>query len=311
VLAVWLLFPGLAMVAGVILRFLVNGQTAAIYTGLGLTIGGIMILAGILAYMKRYFLAIIYLGIDLAANGLSASGFDVGAGGSTDLTALLAGSVFAAMGILWVLIARRSGKDAGRALRVVSVLLILCFFLNLPIVASRMGEAIGVALTPPPMEWESEPGQRIPDMHFVDGDGSEVPLNEPGTVYVVNFWATWCGPCLMELPGLLELMSRLHDEPSLRFLAVNTEGFSRDDLEDFLDQHELTGLPVHTDPESFGELFGSSSIPLTVVVKDRVLLARHVGYSSQLVRDLEDEIRMASASDADQDAGLSSERPLP
>src|SRR5436305_4114419 len=41
--------------------------------------------------------------------------------------------------------------------------------------------------------------------------GREVPKFEPGGVYVVEFWATWCGPCIAFMPHLAELQARYRD----------------------------------------------------------------------------------------------------
>ncbi|WDQ19318.1 TlpA disulfide reductase family protein [Rhodopirellula sp. P2] len=58
--------------------------------------------------------------------------------------------------------------------------------------------------------------------HWVGESPSPVSEFEPGKVYVVEFWATWCGPCLYSMPHLAELQSKYADD-GLRVVSVSTE----------------------------------------------------------------------------------------
>lgn len=54
------------------------------------------------------------------------------------------------------------------------------------------------------------PGETAPDVVGVDLNGAQVSLHQvPGRVLLVNFWATWCGPCMEELPALQALHEKL------------------------------------------------------------------------------------------------------
>lgn len=62
--------------------------------------------------------------------------------------------------------------------------------------------------------------QSIPEYDF---GGVEVWLNKNNdTTYVVNFWATWCKPCVEEIPGFLEVASELEDE-AVKFVFVSLD----------------------------------------------------------------------------------------
>ncbi|MBV8633912.1 MAG: TlpA family protein disulfide reductase [Burkholderiaceae bacterium] len=66
-------------------------------------------------------------------------------------------------------------------------------------------------------------GEAAPDFQATTFDGKEVTLGDfKGQVLVVNFWATWCGPCKKELP-LLDAYFRAQQEHGLRIIAITTE----------------------------------------------------------------------------------------
>ncbi len=82
-------------------------------------------------------------------------------------------------------------------------------------VASRAAPAMA---TPPRV------GTAAPDFELTLIDNSKVRLSEMrGMVVLLNFWATWCGPCRVELP-LLDRYYRLRRDNGLRVFAVTTEG---------------------------------------------------------------------------------------
>jgi thiol-disulfide isomerase/thioredoxin len=66
-------------------------------------------------------------------------------------------------------------------------------------------------------------GEKAPDFKATTFDGKEVTLDDfKGQVLIVNFWATWCGPCKKELP-LLDAYYRLQQARGLRVIAITTE----------------------------------------------------------------------------------------
>lgn len=82
-----------------------------------------------------------------------------------------------------------------------------------------------------------------PTTKLITLDGKDVDLNSlKGEVVLVNFWATWCGPCVEEIPSLNRLVTRLKDKP-FRVVAVNI-GETPDAINDFLQKLGDTGIKL-------------------------------------------------------------------
>jgi thiol-disulfide isomerase/thioredoxin len=120
---------------------------------------------------------------------------------------------------------------------------------------------------------------RTPDFAFTALDGTEVRSDAlHGQVVVLNFWATWCGPCKLEMPAL----QSLHEdrvEAGVVVLGLATDVGSGDPIRDFLTEREITypvGRATNEHRRAFGGIRG---IPTTFII-DREGVVRHrvVGY---------------------------------
>jgi thiol-disulfide isomerase/thioredoxin len=84
-----------------------------------------------------------------------------------------------------------------------------------------------------------------------------------GNVVFLNFWATWCGPCRIEMPSMEALYQRFKDRP-FAMLAVDLQE-DREDVSSFIRQMGLT-FPVGIDDGSIGRMYGISAIPTTFII---------------------------------------------
>ncbi|MGH9755345.1 MAG: redoxin family protein [Blastocatellia bacterium] len=95
-------------------------------------------------------------------------------------------------------------------------------------------------------------------------DGSPLKLDEQrGKVIVMNFWATWCGPCVTEMPLFEKTIAKYKDDKDVFFLAITTDE-DRELVAPFLKQYKFN-LPVAY-AEYLDGHFAISSIPTTIIL---------------------------------------------
>ena len=86
-----------------------------------------------------------------------------------------------------------------------------------------------------------------------------------GQVVVLNFWATWCVPCRVEMPSFEKLYRRYRSE-GVAVLAVTLDKNSKQKVESFVDEHRIS-FPILLDEEGEVErLYPSMTIPFTYVI---------------------------------------------
>jgi thiol-disulfide isomerase/thioredoxin len=88
-----------------------------------------------------------------------------------------------------------------------------------------------------------------PALTFRDPAGGAYDLGKfSGRIVLINFWATWCGPCIREMPSLVRLQQRLGGKDfTILALSQDIKGF--DVITPFVAKHKLGDLPVFHDPK--------------------------------------------------------------
>jgi peroxiredoxin len=112
------------------------------------------------------------------------------------------------------------------------------------------------------------PGKETPPLSRPDLTGKVVDLKElRGKVVVVNFWATWCEPCMAEMPSLERLRARFEGR-ALEVLTVNY-GESTPRIRDFLQKQNIS-LPVLLDPDKeAAAAWRAGGLPITFLIDTR------------------------------------------
>jgi thiol-disulfide isomerase/thioredoxin len=125
-------------------------------------------------------------------------------------------------------------------------------------------------------------------------DGSSLKLDDyRGKIIVMNFWATWCGPCLTEMPLFEKAVSKYKADKDVVFLAITTDD-DREMVAPFLKQYKFN-LPVAY-AEYINEHFAISSIPTTIILDRKGEISfRQTGFNSHedFVEVLSDKIENA------------------
>ena len=108
-------------------------------------------------------------------------------------------------------------------------------------------------------------GDTIPAFSVKTVDGETVTLPSPGKVVLINFFATWCGPCQLELPHIEQIWLNLKHDDHFRLVVVGREE-TPETVRNYCQQHRFS-FPVGADPErEIYSLFAKESIPRTIVV---------------------------------------------
>ncbi len=144
------------------------------------------------------------------------------------------------------------------------------------------------ANAPHPLTNQPTPQLNLPD---IDGNDHDIATDDADAqVIVLDFWATWCGPCVAALPELQEVYDWAKDNGKpVAFYAVN-QGETVDEVKQFWQEQNLT-IPVLMD-ENFAaaQAYQVNGIPQTVIIAGGKVQQVHVGYRPGIGKQLQAEI---------------------
>lgn len=132
------------------------------------------------------------------------------------------------------------------SLRIVAVLLAIC-----PYLASQTAPHVG---------------QRAPDFTLIDSTGSPIKLSElKGKVVLLDFWATWCGGCKVEIPWYMEFETK-YAKKGLATIGVSMDDDGWKSVKPFLQQHKINYPIVIGTQDIANEYGGLPSLPMTLLI---------------------------------------------
>jgi thiol-disulfide isomerase/thioredoxin len=144
---------------------------------------------------------------------------------------------------------------------------------------------------------ENEAGL-APDFTLKTLDGKEITLSQlKGKVVLLDFWATWCGPCKESIPHLIQLYKD-YRESGFELVGMNVDNGDGEVVRRFITSMDIP-YPVVTAPEDVLRSYRVTGIPATFLIdKEGKIRERMAGFNSTMARQL-----------ATQVANLTSEKP--
>lgn len=138
---------------------------------------------------------------------------------------------------------------------------------------------------------ESVASRPARSVFFKDGEGNRIDAaNLDGKVVFINFWATWCPPCIAEMPSIDKLYDRYRDNENIVFIMADVDSQYEQSVQ-FMENKNLS-LPVHMPAgEIPGDWLGGA-IPTTVILdKKGAIAARHEGMADYSRKEIVDFIQ--------------------
>ena len=138
-------------------------------------------------------------------------------------------------------------------------------------------------------------GKSAPDFVLKASSGENLRLSEyRGDVVMINFWATWCGPCRQEMPLLDDLYGR-YERVGFSLLGVNIDDDSRRAMQ-MIDELGVKFPVLFDETKEVSKLYDVQAMPVTVLV-DREGTVRHVhhgykpGYEEKYLTEIRSLLR--------------------
>ena len=128
-----------------------------------------------------------------------------------------------------------------------------------------------------------------PDFTLKDADGRAVHLADyRGKVVLLDFWATWCGPCKIEIPWFMD-MQRKNKDKGFEVLGVAMDDDGWESVKPFLSEFGVNYRVMIGNDATAQEYGGVDALPTTFLIdRDGKIAAIHVGLSSR--KDIEDGV---------------------
>jgi thiol-disulfide isomerase/thioredoxin len=134
-------------------------------------------------------------------------------------------------------------------------------------------------------DWGDAPDFTLKDL----AGGTFILSSFKGKVIIVDFWATWCPPCRMEIPNFVELYSQYKDK-GLEIVGVTLDEGGENVVSEFRDKNKINYTLVLGNEKVTQDYGGIRGIPTTFIIdKKGNIVNKHIGYTDKQV--FEEEIK--------------------
>jgi peroxiredoxin len=121
-----------------------------------------------------------------------------------------------------------------------------------------------------------KPGDEAPNFQLRDMKGRMVALSDlRGKVVLLNFWATWCGPCRIEMPAM-EQLYRAYPRKDFEILAISTDAQGMAVTRPFQQENQLTFPILHDADFRIGLAYGARTLPMTFMVDRQGIVRQQI-----------------------------------
>lgn len=165
------------------------------------------------------------------------------------------------------------------------VMLVAAIALAAPASSMQSNQTEGTAAGSP-----ASASKALPPINLQDFDGKAVPADQfKGNIIVLDFWATWCVPCIVEIPALNRLQEK-YGAKGVKVLGVTMASGDAAEVKPFIGRHKMKYTVLMGDDDQVYDL-NVVAFPTTyVVTRDMKVFRRYIGASPTKVADIEADI---------------------
>jgi peroxiredoxin len=171
--------------------------------------------------------------------------------------------------------------------------LVVAFMIYAGVKSSRGPKVSSVIGNSEPLQAADAKGKQAPDFILQDLEGKQVKLSDfRGKAVLLNFWATFCGPCKVEMPWLVELQKQ-YGPQGLQIVGVALDDAGKDAIEKFTKEMGVN-YTILQGKDDVGDAYGAVGLPATFYIdRNGKIIDSVLGLVSR--SEIEDDIKKTLA----------------